>query len=65
MTPGLAADRKSSAEPEILTERLTLSSFATTDAAELFAYRSDPEVCRYRSWTPRSLQETELFIDGV
>ena len=65
MTSGPEAGRKSSAEPEILTERLTLNSFVSTDAAALFAYRSDPEVCRYQSWTPRTLQEIQLFIEGL
>jgi RimJ/RimL family protein N-acetyltransferase len=35
----------------IATERLVLRRFRPSDAATLAAYRSDPEVARYQSWS--------------
>jgi RimJ/RimL family protein N-acetyltransferase len=35
----------------IATERLVLRRFRPSDAATLSAYRSDPDVARYQSWT--------------
>jgi RimJ/RimL family protein N-acetyltransferase len=35
----------------IATERLVLRRFRPSDAATLSAYRSDPEVARYQSWS--------------
>lgn len=49
-------------DPEILTPRLKLSRLAAGDAPAMFAYRSDPEVCRYQSFAPRALQDVEEFI---
>jgi RimJ/RimL family protein N-acetyltransferase len=51
--------------PEILTKRLILTPLISSDAPALFAYRSDPEVCRYQTWQPRSLDEAQRFIDGL
>jgi RimJ/RimL family protein N-acetyltransferase len=36
----------------ITTERLALRRFRAADAEALAAYRSDPDVARYQSWTP-------------
>lgn len=36
----------------IATERLVLRRFRSSDAETLAAYRSDPDVARYQSWTP-------------
>ena len=53
------------AEPEILTRRLKLSPLRATDAAALFEYRSDPEVCRYQSFEPGSVEDAQEFISIV
>jgi RimJ/RimL family protein N-acetyltransferase len=49
-------------DPEILTPRLKLSRLVPGDAPPMFAYRADPEVCRYQSFEPRSLQDVDEFI---
>ncbi len=49
---------------EIRGERIRLRSFARSDAADVFAYASDPDVSRYLDWLPhRSLLESERFVD--
>jgi RimJ/RimL family protein N-acetyltransferase len=53
------------AEISITTERLTLSRLLPLDAPRVFAYRGDPEVSRYQSWLPASLEEVRRFIDGL
>jgi RimJ/RimL family protein N-acetyltransferase len=51
--------------PEIITPRLRLTAVVESDAAALFEYRSDPEVCRYQSWAPGSLDDVQHFLDGL
>jgi RimJ/RimL family protein N-acetyltransferase len=51
--------------PEIRTERLTLGSLHASDAQALYEYRSDPEVARYQTWQPGSVEDARVFIDGV
>jgi RimJ/RimL family protein N-acetyltransferase len=51
--------------PEITTDRLILSPLSAADSASLFAYRSLPEVCRYQSWEPQSLDDAIGFIDDL
>ena len=51
--------------PEILTERLALTPLRGDDAAGVFAYRSDPEVGRYQTWAPRSLEDVQRFIASL
>lgn len=47
----------------IATERLTLRRFRPDDAETLAAYRSDPAVARYQSWTaPYSLTQARLAV---
>lgn len=48
--------------PEIVTKRLRLSRFRESDAVVFFDYRSDPEVCRYQSFEPGSLDDAKQFI---
>jgi len=52
-------------DPEILTERLSLSRLTASDAPAMYGYRCDPEVCRYQSFEPGSLEDVEAFIDGL
>ncbi|MEQ1786270.1 MAG: GNAT family protein [Acidimicrobiales bacterium] len=47
----------------ISTDRLTLRAFTPADAPAFAAYRSDPGIARYQSWsTPFTLQQAERFI---
>jgi RimJ/RimL family protein N-acetyltransferase len=47
----------------IATERLVLRRFRPADAATLSAYRSDPDVARYQSWTaPYPLAEARAMV---
>lgn len=50
--------------PEILTRRLRLSPLTASDAPAMYEYRSDPEICRYQSFEPGSLEEVEDLIEG-
>ena len=47
---------------ELVTARLRLDALRRDDAAALFAYRADPEVCRYQGWRPAALADVERFI---
>jgi RimJ/RimL family protein N-acetyltransferase len=48
----------------IATERLVLRQFTPADAAGLAAYRSEPAVARYQSWTtPYPLSAAQRLID--
>ena len=38
--------------PELLTERLTLRKLLVADAADMYAYASQPETTRYLTWYP-------------
>jgi RimJ/RimL family protein N-acetyltransferase len=54
------------AEPDPLpmrTDRLVIRRFELADAAVLAAYRSDPDVARYQSWSPPvSLADAEELV---
>jgi RimJ/RimL family protein N-acetyltransferase len=52
------------AAPEIVTRRLTLAPLATGDAVALFAYRSLPEVTRFQTWQPSSLEDALRFVEA-
>ena len=45
-----------------LTERLLVDSLREDDAPDLHWYRSHPDVARYQSWVPVSVEETAAFI---
>lgn len=49
----------------IVTPRLTLSSLTADDAPALFAYRSDPDVCRYQTFEPASVDDARAFIEAA
>jgi aminoglycoside 6'-N-acetyltransferase len=47
----------------IFTDRLTLRAFTVADASRFAAYRSDPDVARYQSWSvPFSVKRAEQLI---
>jgi RimJ/RimL family protein N-acetyltransferase len=46
----------------ITTKRTVLKPLSSSDAAALFAYRSLPEVYRFQTWVPRSLDDARAFI---
>jgi RimJ/RimL family protein N-acetyltransferase len=50
---------------EILTERLCLRSLQRSDAEKLFAYRCHPQVIRFQSWEPQSVEEVAEFIENM
>jgi len=59
----MADDSDNLDTPELSTERLRLRPLRPSDAAEMFAYRSDPEVARYQGWQPASLDQVSSFIE--
>jgi len=50
---------------EIVTERLALRQLVASDAQEIFAYRSCPEVARYQSWGIESRAEIQSQIESL
>jgi len=50
---------------DILTGRLSLRCLRPSDAEEMFAYRSNPQVLEYQSWEPKSLEEIRSFISSM
>jgi ribosomal-protein-alanine N-acetyltransferase len=52
--------------PTLETERLILRKLKSDDAADIFAYASDPKVARYTTWQPHtSLENSKGLIDYV
>lgn len=47
------------------TDRLILRPYAMSDADEVHAYGSDPEVCRYTDFGPNSREDTIAFLTAV
>ena len=50
---------------QLVTERLVLRALRADDAQAMFAYRSDPEIMRYQSWEPQSIDDVRAFIASV
>jgi RimJ/RimL family protein N-acetyltransferase len=48
----------------IITPRLTLAPLTVDRAAQLLAYRSIPEISRFQSFEPRSLNDARRFIES-
>lgn len=44
------------------TERLVLSPLVAGDAADVYAYRSEPDIARFQSWVPATLGDVEAFV---
>lgn len=51
--------------PELTTERLVLRDFAVDDFEAVHAYAADPEVCRYLSWGPNTVEQTRSFLSEM
>jgi RimJ/RimL family protein N-acetyltransferase len=47
------------------TERLWARAFGPQDVAAFAAYRADPEVARYQSWSDFTLADAEAFVDSM
>jgi [ribosomal protein S5]-alanine N-acetyltransferase len=47
------------------TERLLLREFGADDAEALFSVESEPEVARYQSFEPRTLDQSQAFVRGA
>ena len=51
---------------ELRTQRLTLRKILHRDAGDVYAWMSDPEVCRYERWTPHpSIDYSRGYITAV
>ncbi len=47
------------------TSRLRVRSFTTGDVAAFAAYRADPDVARYQSWSDFTLADAEAFVASL
>src|SRR5918993_4224 len=54
-----------SAFPTLMTDRLILREFQMDDAADLFAFRSDPEEQKFNSQPMKHLDESVALIDEI
>jgi RimJ/RimL family protein N-acetyltransferase len=52
-------------EPELSTERLLIRPVMLSDAGAVFAYRSLPEVSRFQTWLPTSVDDVTDYIRKV
>jgi RimJ/RimL family protein N-acetyltransferase len=43
-------------------KRIILRPLVANDAQDVFSYRSDPEVCQFQSWKPKTIANVEEFI---
>ena len=50
---------------ELLTPRLALRRLAPSDAEAMFEYRSRPDVARFQTWEPQSLEQVHSFVEGL
>lgn len=46
----------------LTTDRLLVEPLVDSDADSLFRYRSDPAVCRFQRWVPRTEEDAREFI---
>ncbi len=47
------------------TPRLRARSFSTADVAAFVAYRADPDVARYQSWSDFTREQGEAFVESL
>lgn len=50
---------------EIATGRLTLRDLQSGDAEAMLRYRSDPDVSRYQSWEPQSVERLRSYFEEL
>ena len=50
---------------DIVTDRLILRDLGPADAEFLLLYRADPEVARYQSWEPASVDELRSYFEKL
>ena len=50
---------------ELLTPRLALRRLAPSDVEAMFEYRSRPDVARFQTWEPQSLEQVHSFVEGL
>jgi len=50
---------------ELLTPRLALRRLGPSDVAAMFDYRSRPEVARFQTWEPQSLEQVHSFVESL
>lgn len=43
--------------------RISFRPFQRTDIADVHEYTSDPEVCRWSTWGPNTLEQTASFVE--
>jgi RimJ/RimL family protein N-acetyltransferase len=51
--------------PNLETERLIIRPIQPDDKVDIFEYRSDTETNKYQSWIPKTINDVELFINGI
>jgi RimJ/RimL family protein N-acetyltransferase len=44
-------------------ERINLQPLRMEDAQEVFSYRSDPEIFRFQSWQPKTIEDVREFLE--
>ena len=49
----------------LITPRLLIRKLHPDDAAAVYAYRSDPTISRYQTWSPQNEEEIATFIEGM
>jgi len=50
---------------ELITQRLIIRRLGPADAEALYAYRTEPDVLRFQTWAPASVQEVREFIERL
>ena len=48
----------------LTSNRIELRSIIISDKYDIFQYRSDPEVYKYQTWKPKTIDEIEEFINS-
>ncbi len=51
--------------PEILTPRLAIRDLEASDGPRIFSYRTRPEVSRFQSWGPGSVDAIQTYIRSL
>ena len=50
---------------DIVTDRLILRDLGPADAEVMMLYRSEPEVSRYQSWEPASVDQLRSYFEEL